>query len=298
MSTVLAPVPSPDAFELSERLGHLQRSLQAAETVSDLFARASLAACEFCGFDRALVLTVRDGRLLADGTTAAGDPECDALRRHALSSPMRLTPGTEESEILRRGHSSRRSRLPQRSALREVLGLSCYVFAPVVPESDTVALLLVDRAGPAVGEQDRSTVQLFAHLLGLALERTVLRARLHELCAELRHMTASANALSHEALTSPVSVPANFGWGQVFSSALGPSGPPPAAARQLLTTRELEIVELMVRGRSNRDIAGDLQLAPNTVKGTVARLLRKLGAANRAEAVGRYLAMQHGNIET
>lgn len=287
----LAAVPPPEPVELTERLAQLRSTLHGAGTVSTLFARASLAACRFCGFERAVVLTLREGRLVADGATAAGDPACDALRRHALTQSLRLIPGTEESELLRRPQS-RRGRLPQRSALREQLGLHCSAMAPIVPEQEAVALIVLDRFAPAPDAHDSSMVGLFAHLLGEVLEHKVLRARLQELGAELRHMTASANALSHEALAAPITVPSNFGSGPVFSAVVGPSGPPPAVARELLSTRELEILEQIVRGHSNRDIARNLQLAPNTVKGSVARLLRKLGAANRAEAVARYLAMQ------
>jgi DNA-binding CsgD family transcriptional regulator len=42
---------------------------------------------------------------------------------------------------------------------------------------------------------------------------------------------------------------------------------------------------LLVQGRSNREIADELILSPETVKAHVARILRKLGASNRAEAV-------------
>lgn len=73
---------------------------------------------------------------------------------------------------------------------------------------------------------------------------------------------------------------------------LGIHGSAPSPPDDLLTAREREVIALMVQGRSNRDIAEKLHLAPDTVKAQVARLLRKLGASNRAEAVGRYLTMR------
>jgi DNA-binding NarL/FixJ family response regulator len=60
----------------------------------------------------------------------------------------------------------------------------------------------------------------------------------------------------------------------------------------LLSEREREVLTQLAAGRSNRDIAAALHLSPDTVKTHVARILRKLGASNRAEAVGRWLAMQ------
>jgi DNA-binding NarL/FixJ family response regulator len=56
----------------------------------------------------------------------------------------------------------------------------------------------------------------------------------------------------------------------------------------LLTRRELEVLELMASGASNADIAGQLSIAVGTVKSHVKHILRKLRAANRAEAVARY----------
>jgi DNA-binding NarL/FixJ family response regulator len=58
-----------------------------------------------------------------------------------------------------------------------------------------------------------------------------------------------------------------------------------------LTPRELDVLRLMARGRTNAAIAGELALAGGTVKFHVNNILRKLRAANRAEAISRYLHM-------
>jgi NarL family two-component system response regulator LiaR len=52
-----------------------------------------------------------------------------------------------------------------------------------------------------------------------------------------------------------------------------------------LTTRELEILRLMVNGDSNPDIAEKLFVSRSTVKFHVSNILMKLGAATRTEAV-------------
>jgi len=54
-----------------------------------------------------------------------------------------------------------------------------------------------------------------------------------------------------------------------------------------LTSRELEVLEMLAAGRSNQAIASRLVVTLDTVKKHVSHLLGKLGAANRTEAVAR-----------
>jgi DNA-binding NarL/FixJ family response regulator len=52
-----------------------------------------------------------------------------------------------------------------------------------------------------------------------------------------------------------------------------------------LTERELEVLKLVARGLSNRDIAGELYISENTVKNHVRNVLEKLQLHSRMEAV-------------
>ena len=54
-----------------------------------------------------------------------------------------------------------------------------------------------------------------------------------------------------------------------------------------LSERELEVLRLLASGRTNKEIAGDLFLALGTVKNHTSNAYRKLGAANRADALAR-----------
>jgi two-component system, NarL family, response regulator YdfI len=58
-----------------------------------------------------------------------------------------------------------------------------------------------------------------------------------------------------------------------------------SASETALTPRELEILEMMAEGMSNRRIAARLGISGYTVKFHVASVLGKLGAASRTEAV-------------
>jgi LuxR family maltose regulon positive regulatory protein len=76
-----------------------------------------------------------------------------------------------------------------------------------------------------------------------------------------------------------------------FQRAFGPGQPArdpvPSGIVDPLTSRELEVLEMLAAGRSNQAIAGELVVTLDTVKKHVGHVLGKLGAANRTEAVAR-----------
>jgi len=61
-----------------------------------------------------------------------------------------------------------------------------------------------------------------------------------------------------------------------------------------LTDRELDVLRMLVKGRSNREAAETLGIAENTVRIHVSRILDKLGVADRTQAV--LFAIQHGLV--
>lgn len=75
--------------------------------------------------------------------------------------------------------------------------------------------------------------------------------------------------------------------GAARPAARGFDGNPQAVETLGLSPRELEVLEELRAGRSNQEIAERLGVSLNTVKTHVARLLEKLGAQRRGDAVAR-----------
>ena len=76
------------------------------------------------------------------------------------------------------------------------------------------------------------------------------------------------------------------------------AAPEPAAQKSLgetppadLTEREIEVLRLLVSGKSNPQIAAELYLSINTVQAHLRSVYSKIGVASRAEAT-RY-ALEH-----
>ena len=70
--------------------------------------------------------------------------------------------------------------------------------------------------------------------------------------------------------------------------ATGPFAPNTLARETLgISDRELEVLELLAAGRSNKEIARRLDVSPNTVKTHVTKLFGKLQARRRTEAILR-----------
>jgi DNA-binding NarL/FixJ family response regulator len=77
---------------------------------------------------------------------------------------------------------------------------------------------------------------------------------------------------------------------------------PPAVATKLaahlkalnLTDRELEVLRLLVTGKSNKEIASELKRTEGTIKVHVNHILHKLGAGGRTEAAA--IALKRGLI--
>jgi DNA-binding CsgD family transcriptional regulator len=167
-----------------------------------------------------------------------------------------------------------------------------YLAAPVIMDGRVVGFLHGDRAAdaaPTLRDVDRQALARFAEGFSEVYERAVLRRRLRIERQELRRIASWADARTAELSDGAIDLAADR------QSTEGDEADRPPAARSalrdLLTPREIDVLEHLVRGETNAEIARTLVVSEGTVKFHVKNILRKLNASNRAEATSRYLRL-------
>jgi DNA-binding CsgD family transcriptional regulator len=201
-----------------------------------------------------------------------------------------------EGEILRR-----RQPILARDALTHPLtykpimnALDCraYVAAPVTVAGRAVAVIHADRPDGGVDAVDRAVLAAFAEGLALVLERDALAERLRVYERKTRELLRTGLGLLDELVQdtvdftppSPTDEPTRNAHHESRRLDAAPTG-----ALSLLTRREIEVLDMIAAGATNVAIGEALFITEVTVKSHVQHILRKLRAANRAEAVARYL---------
>jgi DNA-binding CsgD family transcriptional regulator len=268
------------------RLAHLREALGRLRSVVDVHElgdRAVRELCETLGFDRAILFAVEQDELVAEAVWFSGDAdwagEFKKLARREGVRP-RLDHMLLESEVVRRRRplivldpeNDPRTYKP----LVRASQTQSYIAAPVMPGGHVTAMLHVDRylTGQVVNEEDADLLWTFAEGFGYAYERMRLLSRLRRHAAEL----AQSGGM-------PVMAPPGLRPVPAVTRTGGDGDETP------LTAREREVIELVSSGATNQEIANALVISESTVKSHVKHILRKLGAANRAEAVSRHLGM-------
>jgi DNA-binding CsgD family transcriptional regulator len=168
-----------------------------------------------------------------------------------------------------------------------------YVGAPVIANGDVVATIHGDAyfSDRRVDEVDRDVLACFAASLGPIVERAMLIEQL-----QLQQRAATQLARSASSLLGGLgsNIPL------LDSNEPTPAPVTPWQSRSDLvadlTRREYEVLQLMTKGASNREIATTIFLSEETVKSHVKRILQKFGVANRGQAVATYLdSLSHGS---
>ena len=81
----------------------------------------------------------------------------------------------------------------------------------------------------------------------------------------------------------------------VLAAAGSREAPSPAGWPAGLTDREVEVLRLLARGRTNRQVAKQLHISPKTVGRHVENVYGKIGVSSRAAAA--VFAMEHRLLE-
>lgn len=274
---------------------HLSLSrLRAGSSTSDLL-RAVPRELGRLGFSRSLVSGLRGSIWTARAAFAHDDDAlAGALVRVGSSLPGRIGREEPETEAVRRRTAVLVSDAQTRAHVhRELVTLGDtrdYVVAPVIAHGRVIGLVHVDRHSQAdvVGPADQDLLTLFADGMGLAFERARYHERLTSLRRQFELQISDVDEVVH----------GTAGWSEPDSrSPEHDLVPEPALHPHLvrgplseLTRRELEVLQHLASGASNLDIAERLGVSVATVKTHVKGLLRKLGAANRADAAARFHA--------
>jgi DNA-binding CsgD family transcriptional regulator/GAF domain-containing protein len=278
------------------------RTMHGARSVSQLIEIAPRAVCRI-GFDRAILSRIADSMWVTEKIHVNEDPAWAAeICAAGQANPQKLTREIFESEMVRRGVPLRVTDVQHdphvhRPVAEASLSRS-YVAAPVMPEGHVIGFIHADRylQRRDVDEFDRDLLAVFAEGFGYVLQRAVLLDRL----AELREKVTS---LTYGIASAMDDGPDEIGFGDLVAELPGvtssahPTAAPeyfaaPAAARSPLTPRETDVLRRLAKGETNSRIASRLVISDGTVKSHIKHILRKLGAANRAEAVSKYLRIE------
>jgi DNA-binding CsgD family transcriptional regulator len=277
-----ARVRSERSDTMSEVHDALSR-LRGVDSPAALLDEAIDELHRFARFDRVVVLHVaRDGQL------SIGH-ERPTLRSE---SPPYL-PGAIDREVIRRRVALLvpATMQPAEGLARRFAGAS-FVAAPVVAEGAVVAILAATRhpRRAALGQLDRDAAWTFAVGLGYALERTILVERLGAQRASVRRLASAAESIADGLADTRLRVAETDISAPGFADAeAAPRAPRVSSRGSELSARECDVLDAMSRGATNAEIAAGLFISEETVKSHVKRILRKLRASNRAQAVSCYL---------
>jgi DNA-binding CsgD family transcriptional regulator len=291
-------------FEALERVQAAVGELREVTSPRELLARAPEVLCAGSGFERAVVSLVRGGQMVAQAAWFAGAARAAASTLAELqANPLRLEHTLIETELLRRRRATIvldaevHPRVDRATA--QLMGWRSYAAAPLVVGSQVAGVIHADRGpGRPLDVLDRDVLWAFATGLAQAYESATLRRTLRDERDQMREFLEWLRVRSSELTDAPVTLAAGG------HAPLRPPAPLPesslsgAGARDdrvvfegLLTRRELDVLRLMAEGATNRQVADALVISSGTVKFHAGSILRKLHAANRAEAVTRYLRL-------
>jgi DNA-binding CsgD family transcriptional regulator len=253
------------------------RRMKKAGSLQGLGRQACTELCDVLGFDSALLSFVEDdGFVVEESDHGLGGPTVIARRDCAPERAcirLRDTVRTDDGGMLAaRGY-------------QELLGSMHYLVAPVIAKSRVVALLHVGRRGDGgITASDIDVLDAFASAYSLLHERMLNTERVQQ---QRTSIARAAARLTEEAdRIAATAISFDF---EDDTRVESPTVAADSALAATLSDRERQVFERLVLGASNAEIAEELVITVETVKTHVKRILRKIGAINRSEAIALYL---------
>jgi DNA-binding CsgD family transcriptional regulator len=231
------------------------------------------------GFDRVLISRVDDGVWLPESMFVRRDPQWAAAIVRAGREEITTLDSVVETDVVDAA----------RILVVDDVQTHPRVCRPIAAVSRSenygVAPIVIDR-----------TVVGMVHADCYLQRRPVHRDACHTLAVAAENLAAHlARLLLREQLDALRRAAAAPSW------AMPTADPEPAAptrttgARAGLTDRELEVMRLMAAGETNYRIARRLSISEGTVKTHVSKILRKVDAASRTQAVSAWLRADSPN---
>jgi DNA-binding CsgD family transcriptional regulator len=268
--------------ERSRRLSAIARSITRLRAVSSVDALIRQTCAELTG---PLAFRCASYSIIDSGGYSVRRVHPGDSMRQQDSAIHRLSPAELRCVQARRPTVVDGTSMPADSMAR-LLGATNYVVAPVIIRSEVAGLIHAARALPwTVDAVDAKLLDVIASAFAVVHQR---EARTDRMQRQRKAIFDAARQLVTDAETL-TGADIDLDIGDESASRPETAAPPRAALRELLTPREAEVLNLIVVGASNNEIADQLVITVETVKSHVKKVLRKLGAVNRAEAISLYL---------
>lgn len=272
-----------------QRLRHCTTPWELIDRVCDELAAS-------CGFGRVLLSRLEDGhwRPLTGSATLRAQTWFKQWRGRAV--PL------EDLDLERRVIINRQPALVRDTSgpglhviVRQIL-VESYVIAPIAPNGEAIGWLHGSHmtGGRSCGETDRDVIAAFADGFGRMYERLTLLERVQRRQQAIRETLRLADAALQDLGAFELELALQADQVDLADSGRSLLDAPHDLGMDALTPRELDVLRLIAQGANNNEIAAELVVTVATVKSHVNRLLAKLGAVNRSQAIVHYRRAERG----
>lgn len=297
VKSAIGRIQSSRVERVDDALAGLRDAIADLDQINDpthLLSRAAIAAVNL-GFDRAMISSVCEGQWVPAAGHIERDPAwASEIVAAGQEHPEAIDAALPEAEMLRRlrpilvEDAHRLSRCY--ATIIDISKGQRYVAAPILAHRSVIGFVHADAfyRSRRFTNTDIRLLGLFGQYLGATMSRLMMLDELRALHAQVEGLSTRIAELRRNWSGRTYRRPALAGCRAEEPTPHDPGRTPTA---NVLTRRELEVLELVAQGATNARIARTLTISEGTVKGHMKHIFRKLGSANRAEAVSYWLRL-------